>query len=141
MLEMVGVYPGKQWVRRFISRYPDIRSMAQNDVYALLIRPRMKAQHLLQVLQQPVIHSPHKCRLSRKLGNISSFHIQTIRRIIIPDPRLSTLRGMRHQPYILSSTSDSLQSVVPSSMNLNNYNLNFYGNLRQMRHIYCRLFT
>ncbi|KAJ8594708.1 hypothetical protein M405DRAFT_838322 [Rhizopogon salebrosus TDB-379] len=43
MLEMVGVYAGKQWVRPLISRYPDIRSMAQNDVYALLIRPRMKA--------------------------------------------------------------------------------------------------
>jgi hypothetical protein len=37
----------------------------------------------------------------------------------------------RVPPAIHTSTSDSLQSVVPSnSMNLNNYNLNFYGNLR-----------
>ncbi|KAJ8592202.1 hypothetical protein M405DRAFT_880097 [Rhizopogon salebrosus TDB-379] len=46
VLEMAGVYPGNKWVRHFISRHPDIRSMAQNDVYALLIQPRVKAQHL-----------------------------------------------------------------------------------------------
>jgi hypothetical protein len=46
----------------------------------------------------------------------------------------------RAPPAIHTSMLDSLQSVVPSSMNLNSYNLNFYGNLRWTWHIYyCRL--
>ena len=53
------------------------------------------SSHSTPVASTSTTNDPsHKCRLSRKLKNISPFRIQTIRQIIIPDPRPSTLHSM-----------------------------------------------